>query len=329
MQTKKTESLDLNAHVHPELKETFANLPSLNISRKNLVESRKLLREIFTSFKGKTRTPYDHISITTKHIPGPKDAPEVYVRIYNKSENTQRPALLYIHGGGFILGHPDESDPICQRLAYETDCVVISPDYRLAPEHPFPAAIEDCYSTLVWIKDSAQELGIDVNKIAVAGQSAGGGLCAGLTLLARDRGGPAICFQIPLYPMIDDRNVTPSSQEIVDGRCWNREANIDAWDMYLGENNRKDVSPYAAASRATDFSRLPPTFTFVGSLDVFRDENIEYVTKLLQAGVPTEFHIYPGCFHGFDAFVPDAEVSKHATESFITALKKAFAAKSV
>jgi acetyl esterase/lipase len=172
--------------------------------------------------------------------------------------------------------------------------------------------------------NAAEELNIDLSRIAIGGASAGGGLCAALALMARDRGGPSICFQMPLYPMIDDRNMTPSSHEITDPAVWNRANNVAAWTMYLGEHARGDISPFAAPSRATNLAGLPPAYTCVGQLDPFRDETMDYVARLAQAGVDVEFQLYPGCYHGFEHVVPKAEISGRARNGYINALARAF-----
>ena len=253
---------------------------------------------------------------------------ELLVKIYEPKnrQNSKLPAVVWIHGGGYVLGNADGDDGLCECFVMEVNCVVVSIDYRLAPEHPYPAAIEDCYSGLKWTVDNAEELKIDTSRIAIAGASAGGGLTAALALMVRDRGEINIAFQMPLYPMLDDRNVTPSSYEINEEnlpKAWNREANAIAWKMYLGNNNSEQIPCYAAPSRAKDLTGLPPAYTFIGQLDPFRDETLEYVARLAQAGVPVEFHLYPGCFHGFDSIFNDAKVSRRARSECINALSQA------
>lgn len=258
------------------------------------------------------------------HIPGPPGDPAVFVRVYQPtSRPALLPALLWIHGGGYVLGDVAGDDARARHLAKAINCVVVSVEYRLAPEHPFPAPVEDCYAGLKWLASNAVALGVNPQRIAIGGASAGGGLTAGLALLARDRGEVPVCFQLPIYPMIDDRNVTPSSQAITDPRVWNRQSNLLAWKAYLGRDPDDDVSPYAAAFRATDLRGLPPTYIPVGEFDLFLDEDIAYAQRLLQAGVPTELHVYRGAFHGFDIFVPDADVSRRFTAGCEAALKRA------
>ncbi|MGX6443604.1 alpha/beta hydrolase [Neobacillus sp. K501] len=267
----------------------------------------------------------ESLTLTDEIIVGP-DANPLPLRIYRpKLSNECLPVLLWIHGGGYILGSIDDNDDLCMRFVKEANCVVVSVDYRLAPEHPYPAPIEDCYSALKWIADNAESLNIDANRIGVAGASAGGGLTAALTLLARDRQYPSLCFQMPLYPMIDDRNNTPSTNEIKEGFVWNQKTNEAGWKMYLGELSGTDHIPaYAAPARAEDYRDLPYTYTCVGQLDPFRDETLTYVMKLAQAGVDVEFHLYPGCYHGFEGINPNADISVRAVNEYIQAVKKGF-----
>lgn len=197
--------------------------------------------------------------------------------------------------GVIFWGQPSGDDALCESFVIAANCVVVSPDYRLAPEHPYPAAVEDSFAALVWLADPGNDLQIDGARIAVGGASAGGGLAAALALMARDKGGPALCFQLPLYPMLDDRNITPSSYEVTHPAVWNRANNLAAWEMYLGgPAGGADTSPYAAPGRADQLAGLPPAYTCVGQLDPFRDETIDYVARLAQAGVEVEFHLYPG-----------------------------------
>ncbi|TCW37839.1 acetyl esterase/lipase [Laceyella sacchari] len=307
--------MDFESRVLPELRPVLALLPQMKLPE----DLQKMCNAPIPEYE---KSP--HVITTTRMIAGPVG--EIMVKVYEPANrpDTPLPGLLYIHGGGYVLGHPDRDDINCEITVLEVNCVVVSVDYRLAPEHPYPAAIEDCYAALKWMADSAAELSIDKKRIAVGGGSAGGGLTAAVTLMARDKGGPAICFQMPLYPMIDNRNTSPSSREITSPKAvWNRDHNIAAWKMYLGEHASGEVSPYAAPIHADNFKGLPPTYTCVGQLDPFRDETIEYVSRLVEAGVDVEFHLYPGCFHGFEVFAPEAEVSKRAGMEYMNALKRA------
>lgn len=312
--------MGIEEKIDAELRAALSNLPDPNLD--DLRAARSSLRAAFQRLQSVV-DPI--ISISELTIPGSLGMDPIRMRLYRpKVKDKERPGLLWIHGGGYVLGTPEMDDAICQRFVTGSDCIVVSVDYRLAPEHPFPAGVEDCYAALLWLSDNSEGLGIDTSRLAVAGASAGGGLAAAVALIARDRQGPPLIFQMPLYPMIDDRNITPSSYEITDKRLWNRDANIKGWKMYLDGQEMNEVSPYAAPSRATDLSGLPPTFTCVGVLDVFRDEIIDYVARLCQAGVPTEFHMYPGCFHGFETMAPNAGVSIRAESQYVEALKRAF-----
>jgi acetyl esterase/lipase len=259
-------------------------------------------------------------------VPGP-DGNEVPVRIYRPADaDTTLPGFLFIHGGGMIIGSIDESDLECEAYAEQVGCVVVSVDYRLAPEHPYPAPVEDCYASLVWMADHADDLGIDPARIAVGGASAGGGLAAGTCLLARDRGGPDVAFQVLIYPMLDDRNESPSAREFGGILSWSHEHNRSGWAAYLGDAAGGEVPIYAAPARADDLSGLPPTLVQVGELEVFRDEDIDYAARLLRAGVPTELHVYPRAFHAWDAFAPEAAVTMQMVGDRINAMRRALIA---
>jgi acetyl esterase/lipase len=265
------------------------------------------------------------VSSQDRLAPGPQGSPDVRVRVYRPNDQPSKlPAMLWIHGGGYVMGDVEQDDRLMKQIAKRIGCVAASVDYRLAPEHSFPAPVEDCYAALKWLFANVDELGVDPSRIAIGGASGGGGLAAGLALLTRDRGEVKVAFQLLIYPMIDDRNVTPASHAITDPRVWNRESNRVAWKYYLGrDGGGADVSPYAAAARATDLTNLPPAYIPVGALDLFADENIEYAQRLIQAGVPTELHVYPGAFHGFDLFAPSAMVSKQFKADREDALKRA------
>jgi acetyl esterase/lipase len=260
-----------------------------------------------------------------RSVPGPEGASEVPVRVYRPiGSSGALPGVLWIHGGGYVHGSVEEDDLVCQHVAEEVGCVVVSVEYRLAPEYPFPAPMEDCYAALEWMAGNAPTLGVDPDRIAITGPSAGGGLTAGLALLARDRGEVSVAFQAPIYPMIDDRNSPPSSRENASSRIWSRKYNEKGWRAYVGERaGSEDTSPYAAASRATDLSGLPRAYIAVGTLDVFLDEDIEYARRLMEAGVPTELHVSPGLFHGSDIFWPTVASSRRFIADRDAALKRA------
>jgi len=241
------------------------------------------------------------LHVTDQLVPGPSGGDSVRVRVYRRrADGPPRPAVVYIHGGGFIAGDLETEELRCVRFAAEAGCVVVSVDYRLAPEHRYPAAVDDCYAALSWTTASAAELGVDPVRIGVAGASSGGNLAAATALLARDRGKPAIAFQLLVYPTLDDRRQTVSQQFVgtpmVDGSDCER-----CWEYYLGADHR-DVSPYAAPGRAADLNGLPPTYLMTAELDPLRDEGIEFATRLLGAGVSVDLHQFAGTFHGFDLF---------------------------
>jgi len=249
-----------------------------------------------------------------RYIPSKNGGPDIRVRIFKPLNRSEKlPGMLYIHGGGYITGSPDNFLSLTKRFIKAEPCVIVAPDYRRALESPYPAAFDDCYDTLLWMKENAEMLGVIPNKFIVAGHSAGGGLAAAVTLKATDTQEVKIAFQMPIYPMIDDRQNTPSASNN-NAPVWNSMANKYAWEHYLkGLNEKKvEIPPYAAAARATYYSKLPPTITFVGEMEPFRDEVIEYIENLKKAGVPTEFRIFKGCFHAFEVLVPEAKISKEA-----------------
>ncbi len=243
------------------------------------------------------------ISCEELFIPGPPGAPDVRVLIYTPPARSAgpRPAILDIHGGGYVMGNPEISDSSNRIVAAEQDCLIVSVDYRLAPETQWPGAVEDCYATLRWMHEEAATLGIDRKRIAVSGGSAGGGHAAALTLLARDRGDYAICFQNLHAPMLDDRTGTSREALPFTGEfIWTPGSNRYGWTALLGmDAGGADVPSAAVPARATDLSGLPPASIVVGALDLFVEEDMDYARRLIRAGVPTEFHIIPGAYHGF------------------------------
>jgi len=266
-----------------------------------------------------------NVTITDHQAPGLPGEPDVRVRLYQHKERAgAQPGLLWIHGGGHVLGEVEQDDPTAVHFVEEVGCTVASVDWRRSPEHPFPTAMNDCYAALAWVHNNAGDLNIDPRRVAIGGASSGGGSAAGLALMARDKGEYPICHQSLNYPMLDDRNVTPSSHAIVHPRVWNRETNALAWQFYRGDES-DDVSPYAAPSRATDLSGLPPAFVGVGDMDLFLDENIEYAQRLLQAGVPTELHVYAGGNHAFNGLAAESSLAKRYDRDRDDMLRKAFA----
>ena len=302
--------------VNPHLRDALAKLPDFgNLSAETLAEVRALLPD------PPLVDDDPALSVERIHIPGEQDGPALLYRP-TAAGRTLRPALLDIHGGGFIGGSALREDADMRRLAIDLDAVILSVDYRLAPETPYPGPLDDCFAALMWLHAQAATIGVDPARIAVRGVSAGGGLAAGLSLLARDRGGPPIAFVLLLYPMLDDRTgVHPFAGRHV----WPIEANRFGWRSYLG--GIADVPIYAAPARADDLAGLPPTFLATGSIDLFAEEDLAYAQKLIRAGVPAELHVYPGAYHGFNMVAKSAVAQAFARDQ-ITALRHAFTAAS-
>ena len=314
---------DRYANVDPELVEPIKKFTTLFFDKDVLAKN----RENPTALPA-LQSPAPQLS--KRKIPGPKDNPEVEVVIVDPAPGAKnRPAFLNIHGGGYIAGFAGWQPMFLQNAAMFTGCVVISPNYRLAPETPFPGALEDNYATLRWIFTNADELGIDRTRIAVGGESAGGGHSAMLAIAARDRKEFALMFQLLIYPMLDDRTgstrpVPPHLGQFV----WNTTSNRFGWTSLLGVPAGSTLVPDGAVpARVVSVAGLPPTFISCGDIDLFVDENIEYARRLVAAGVPTELHIVPGAYHGYDVLAPDSGPAKRFTESWRVALKRAFDAK--
>jgi len=262
------------------------------------------------------------VSFEDRQIPGPVDGPELTVRIYRPDVGGGvLPGVLYIHGGGFCVGDLETEHLGAVQTAVAAETVVVSVDYRLAPEHPFPAGIADCYAALVWMNEKAGELSIDPGHIAVMGSSAGGGLAAGIALLARDRAGPALCFQVLNIPELDDRLETPSMKQFTDTPLWNRPNAIVSWRYYLGDALGGDISPYAAPARAEDLRGLPPAYVSTMEYDPLRDEGLIYAMRLLEQGVSVELHQFPGTFHG-SSLIGNAAVSRRGSQEMMGALRR-------
>jgi triacylglycerol lipase len=269
----------------------------------------------------------DDVRVYEAMTPGRDGAPDVRLVVTApKAAGQGRPGILHIHGGGYVLGSAEMTGPTDAIYASQLGAVVVSVDYRLAPETPHPGPVEDCYAGLAWLHAEAAALGVDPGRIVVTGESAGGGLAAALVLLARHRGEYAVAFQHLVFPMLDDRTVThPEPSPYLGQFVWTPESNRIGWASLLGgPPGAADVSPFAAPARATDLSGLPPTFIVCGALDLFLEEDIDYARRLIRAGVPTELHVYPGAPHGF-MFVPDAEVTKTFARDSMAALARAVA----
>jgi acetyl esterase/lipase len=304
----------------PELAPIVPALPVEN-DWSDLPAARRAMAELIARLPAAAGVGEDRVRSEDRVIPGPADAPALSVRVYTPAGAARaRPGVVYIHGGGFCFGSVEFEHAGAMAAADAADAVVVSVEYRLAPEHPFPAGLEDCYAALVWLAAEAPALGVDAQRIGVMGQSAGGGLAAGLALLARDRGGPRLCLQLLGIPELDHRLETVSMREFVDTPLWNRPSAIQSWRCYLG-GSPGEVSPYASPAVAKDLRGLPPAYVSTMEFDPLRDEGIEYALRLLQAGVAVELHHYPGTFHG-SGLVTAAAVSRRAQAEWLEALAR-------
>ncbi len=300
----------------PEISASLATLPFGTIDSDNLAEIRSLSIMPLTALS-------DAVERTDHVVPG---NPDVVVRVHRpRGVEGPVPCLYSIHGGGYIIGSYAMDDPRFDVWCPRFGCVGVSVEYRLSPETPYPGPLDDCYLGLQWVHDHHEELGVDPDRIGIAGVSAGGGLAAGLALLARDRGEIPLQFQLLDCPMLDDRQITPSSR--LDGLfIWSRESNTFGWQAYLGDRYGTDRVPaYAAAARADNLAGLPPAYVCVGGADGFRDEDITYAMRLNQAGVPAELHVFPGAPHGVMMFT-EAAVAQRYTRTLDDWLARQFGA---
>lgn len=310
--------------IEPDLRPWLPLIPELDLgSIQDVHEARTLIRTL-RERRAPPVLPTD-VVVDRHTVPGPPAGPGVPVVVCSPvARRERRPLLLYMHGGGFVLGDVESDLTLPAQISAAAEAVVVSVDYRLAPEHPYPAAIEDCLAALHWAADDT-DLGLDLTRVAVGGVSAGAGLAAALTLLVRDRGGPAICFQLLDIPMLDDRLDTPSMLACTDTPMWSCVNAADAWRHYLGPDiaGWVEVSEYAAPARAADLSGLPPAYVSVCTHDPLRDEGIDFAQRLVQAGVPTELHLFPGTFHGSSGAVPSAASSVRMRTELLAAASRA------
>lgn len=254
-----------------------------------------------------------------QYIPSRNGGPDIRVRIYKPIHGTvELPGMLYIHGGGYMVGQPEEFSAQIKDFINTKPCVVIAPDYRKALDEPYPAAFNDCYDTLLWLKENARSIGALSDQFIVGGHSAGGGLTAAVVLKARDSKEVKIAFQMPIYPMIDDRGTDSSKDN--NAPIWDEKSNQLGWSLYL--RGVDEIPPYAAAARAKDYNHLPPTITFVGSVEPFKDETLTYVEQLRKANVPVRFELFEGAFHAFEIFAADSAIGKRATKFLLDSYKE-------
>ncbi|MFT5446580.1 MAG: acetyl esterase/lipase [Gammaproteobacteria bacterium] len=311
--------LDINALLDPEIAEALATLKldSATLSNETLAQIRaNRAAQPFAPVSGR-------VERNEHKIPGRL---AVNVRVHRQKTTSspspgqspgpppeKLPCIYWMHGGGLVLGTNLRDDARFDHWCQSLNCVGVSVEYGLAPESTYPGPLEDCYAGLAWVHANAEVLGIDINRVGIGGSSAGAGLAAALALLARDRGEIPIAFQALIYPMLDDRQITTSSQWA--DPVWPAQANRFGWDSYLGGLAGDAVPQYAAAARATNLSGLPPAFISVGALDGFSDEDTEYATRLRHAGVACEFHLYPGAPHGFDSMLPNTRIAQRANRA--------------
>jgi acetyl esterase/lipase len=310
--------------IDPELRDVYLQLPILEDPTVDPAGARASTLELLATFAD-AQAPSSRVERVDAAAHSPGGFASVPVRIYRPRAAGRRvlPAILFVHAGGFVVGSREISDSYCDHLVEAVDTVVVSVEYRLAPEHPFPAAPEDCYAALVWLFAAADELGIDRTRIAIAGESAGAGIAASVAQMTRDRGEVELCFQMLLWACLDDRHTTRSSQEIHDARLWNRALSESCWRVYLGNRAPSETPIYAVPARAGSLERLPPAYISVGQVDMLLDENVAYAMRLVEAGVRTELHVYPGGFHGFEILAPAAALSIDSRADQERALRRA------
>ena len=296
----------------PGLQARAAQLPPL--SADTLEQHRRIAVEGTPGDRPADLTAGGTIRVSERTVPGPAGAPDLTLLVLSPADGSGPwPGIYHTHGGGMVMGTPrSQIEPLLPHVA--AGAVLVSVDYRLAPEHPDPAPVEDCYAGLVWTAEHAVELAIDPDRLMIMGASAGGGLAAGTALLARDRGGPRLTHQVLFYPMLDDRMATPSSTMLDGEGLWDRHDNLFGWTALLGDRRGgPGVTAYAAPARATDLGGLPRTYLDVGDCDTFRDEVLDFARRLSQAGVAVDLHLWAGAYHGSEVVSPEAMLSRQIT----------------
>jgi acetyl esterase/lipase len=313
--------MNVAALLDPEIAEALKAMPSMNgFSFEQLPAMRAQRNAQLANVRLS-----DRVERRDYTVPGPAGAPDVVIRVHRPlGASAKLPCVYFMHGGGYVLGTYAMDDLRFDRWCTELNCVGVSVEYRLAPETPYPGPLEDCYASLKWVHQNADTLGVDTARLGIGGASAGGGLAAGLALLARDRGEVPLAFQLLIYPMIDDRMTSESSSWEVP--IWPPRSNDSGWAAYLGALAGGDVPIYAAASRAKDLSGLPPAYVTVGALDGFLDEDVDYAMRMTHASVPVELHVYPGGPHGFDGLLPGTALARRARADIEGWLSRIFAA---
>ncbi len=302
--------------IHPELQKVAQTVPKVTYSKWNIW--------LFNILLGMTPAPRPPETILVKNMFIQSGSSRVRVRVYHpKSVDAPTPALLWMHGGGYVMGKPEQDDFVCLQYVQELGITVVSVDYRHAPKQPFPAGLEDCYTALKWMAFESGDLRIDKDRIAIGGGSAGGGLAAALAQLAHDRQEVKPAFQLLIYPMLDDRTVLRTDLDDSNNVAWDKKSNRFGWESYLGgECGAANAPDHAVPARRADLSNLPPAWLGVGMLDLFYEEGMAYAKRLHEAGVPCEVTAVPGAFHGFDVFDPSIPLVLEFRRSQMDAMKK-------
>lgn len=304
--------------IHPELQKIARRSPRFTLSSKSAWVINTIM-----SLLPAPKAPKD-ITIENVVIKG-QDAQTIRLRVYKPTSPpaAPMPVLVWLHGGGYVIGKPEMDDRLCAEYVREAGIVVVSVDYRRAPQHPFPAGLEDSYAALKWVALHSEQLGADAKRIAVGGASAGGGLAAALAQCAFDRQEVSPVFQLLIYPMLDDRTVLRADIDDSNNVAWNQKSNRFGWQSYLGQECGSDTVPaYSVPARRQDLSGLPPAWIGVGTLDMFHEEDVIYGQRLTESGVECEMAIVPGAFHGFDALSFQAPIVRDFRASQIAVLKK-------
>ncbi|MBN2151242.1 MAG: alpha/beta hydrolase [Candidatus Lokiarchaeota archaeon] len=304
--------------IHPALRHVAKKSPKITFHRKNLWLISFLLR-----LMPATRCPED-VLVKNSFILGLDGRRKVRLRMYKpRTVDAPIPALIWLHGGGYVTGKPEMDDWLCAEYARKLGILVVSVDYRLAPRYPFPSGLDDSYSALKWVASHSHQLGIDADHVAIGGASAGGGLAAALVHLAHDEQEITPVFQLLVYPMLDDKTSLRTDIDDSNNVTWNHKSNRFGWECYL-ERRRgdDDINAYSVPARREDLSGLPPAWIGVGSLDIFHDEDVAYARRMKECGVECELEIVPGAFHGFDLFDHEVPVVQEFRRSQLAALRR-------
>lgn len=308
--------------IDPQILPIVRQVPVIDMA--DIPAARKALHAVYAAIG--TAPPNEAVERSDHVAPAQGSAQSVQLRMFRPREvQGALPCLYWIQGGGYVLTAPDLDDEWCETIAHDQQCAVISVAWRRAPEHPYPAASDDCFNGLQWLMDNAEALQVDASKLVIGGASSGGGAAAALALRVRDQASFVVAHQLLIYPMLDDRDTTVSSHKVTDPELWNRTSNRLAWQAYLGAAYGTElVSPYAAPARMENLEDLPPATILTGELDLFRDENITYAQRLMHANVACELHVYPAVHHGFDRHMPDAEITRRFFSDRDNALARSF-----